>query len=98
MRLTPYETQAIRNGFTEVFNGGKIILFGSRVDDDQKGGDIDLYLVLDQDLQPMELQDKKLDFLVRIKKLIGDQKIDVVVARDPQRLIEQEALTTGVSL
>ena len=46
MRLTRYEIDAIKNCFIQVFSAGQIYLFGSRTDDTEKGGDIDLYLKL----------------------------------------------------
>lgn len=93
MRLTKQETDAIVKSFEEVFQNGKIYLFGSRVDDKQKGGDIDLFVV-----SKGATLKKKIDFLVSLKQKIGDQKIDVVLSRDKNRLIEQEALTKGVIL
>ena len=47
MRLTPFEQNSIKKTFSETFKSGKIYLFGSRTDDTQRGGDIDLYIVLD---------------------------------------------------
>ena len=44
------------------------------------------------------LFDKKLQFLVTLNKILGEQKIDVVVSKDKNRLIEQIALTTGIEL
>jgi len=46
MRLTLFEITAIQNNAQNIFGDTvKVYLFGSRVDDDKKGGDIDLYLV-----------------------------------------------------
>ena len=47
MRLTSFQREAIKRHFYEVFKEGKIFLFGSRTDDEQKGGDIDLYIQTD---------------------------------------------------
>nr|MBL0721603.1 nucleotidyltransferase domain-containing protein [Sulfurovaceae bacterium] len=47
MRLMTQEKNAIIESFQEVFKSGKIYLFGSRVDDSKKGGDIDLYIQSD---------------------------------------------------
>jgi hypothetical protein len=40
MRLTHKEIESIKQVFLEIFGSGKIYLFGSRVDDTLKGGDI----------------------------------------------------------
>ena len=61
----------------------------------QKGGDIDLYII---SKDSKNLLDKKLDFLIKLKQKIGDQKIDVIISKDQNRLIEQEALQKGVRL
>ena len=95
MRLTNFEINAIVESFNEVFGNGKIYLFGSRTDDNLKGGDIDLFI--DTDNQD-NLQEKKIDFLVSLKKKIGDQKIDVLLSKDKSRAIEKEALKKGVEL
>jgi len=96
MRLTAFEKDAIRKVFSEIFGDGKVYLFGSRVDDTQKGGDIDLYLSPSQ--KTADLRKKKIAFLVALKKIIGYQKIDVIIAKDQSRVIEKEALTYGVAL
>ena len=45
MRLTEAQVKAIQdNFFVSFMEGDKIWLFGSRVDDFKKGGDIDLYI------------------------------------------------------
>jgi predicted nucleotidyltransferase len=51
MRLTNQEIRDIKESFHRVFGTGKIYLFGSRVDDSSKGGDIDLFIELDTTLQ-----------------------------------------------
>ncbi|WP_440616750.1 nucleotidyltransferase domain-containing protein [Cysteiniphilum sp. 6C5] len=98
MRLTEYEIKAIKSSFLEVFGTGSVYLFGSRVDDNKRGGDIDLYIVPNEALSRDQLLEKKINFLVSVKSLIGEQKIDVIIATDESRLIEQEALTKGVKL
>ena len=93
MRLKETEKNAIKDSFSTTFGFGKIYLFGSRADDSQKGGDIDLYLVTDS---KEDLAQKRINFLVKLKKAIGEQKIDVVINRDNSRAIEQEALKNGI--
>ena len=41
MRLLESDKKAIKQTFLEVFKQGTILLFGSRVDDSLRGGDID---------------------------------------------------------
>ncbi len=95
MRLKEKELEAIQNTFKEVFRDGKIYLFGSRTDDSLRGGDIDLYIVTEHKKNIME---KKIDFLVRLKQRIGDQKIDVVISKDSGGIIDREALKYGIEL
>jgi hypothetical protein len=45
-----------------------------------------------------KLREKKFDFLVKLKELIGEQKIDVILATDGTRTIEKEAIKTGILL
>jgi predicted nucleotidyltransferase len=95
MRLSQKYISVIKEKFKEFFEEGDIYLFGSRVDDDKKGGDIDLYLcVKNHD----NLFEKKLKFLSRVKRELGDQKIDIVFNTDKSRLIEQEAEKWGIKL
>jgi predicted nucleotidyltransferase len=95
MRLTDDERQHIKQVFGQVFGQGSIYLFGSRVDDDKKGGDIDLWIETTQDADWFT---KKIRFLAGLKRRIGDRKIDVVFSEDPSRLIEQEARKWAVPL
>jgi predicted nucleotidyltransferase len=46
MRLSNKYKEVIKKYFFNIFEKGEIYLFGSRVDDNKKGGDIDLYLIL----------------------------------------------------
>ena len=98
MRLTQKEQKAIKETFLEIFPTGDIYLFGSRVDDTKRGGDIDLYIVLEKKLALSALFNNKIDFLVELKGKIGEQKIDVLISKDKNRLIEQEALKKGIKL
>jgi predicted nucleotidyltransferase len=96
MRLTDFEQKMIKKAFIESFEEGKIYLFGSRVDENKRGGDIDLYLIPSQKFD--NERDRKIKFLVKLDLYIGEQKIDVILAKDSLRLIEQEALKYGVEL
>ena len=95
MRLSPNYQEIIKKYFVEFFGTGEIYLFGSRVDDSKKGGDRDLYFVLKEH---SNLFEKKLKFLSRVKRELGEQKIDIVFNTDNSRLIEKEAIQWGIKL
>ena len=88
MRLTESEIRAIQETFLDVFESGEIFLFGSRIDDTKRGGDIDLYIST-----PYKdgLVRRKIDFLVKLKRKIGEQKIDVVLDRGQDNPIDRVA-------
>ena len=94
MRLTDYEVKMIKQVFLDIFKHGNIYLFGSRVDDEKRGGDIDLYIQTNN----KNILTKKIKFLSKIKQIIGDQKIDIVISRDKTRVIEKEAIANGIQL
>jgi len=96
IRLTTYEVEAIKKAFLETFMSGDVFLFGSRTDNTKRGGDIDLYLCPKKKFE--DEQKRKVRFLIKLDESIGEQKIDVVMAKDENRLIEQEALKYGVLL
>lgn len=95
MRLSPEVTRVIQEAFVQVFERGDLYLFGSRVDDAGKGGDIDLYVDTDN---REHLGEKRIEFLARIKRRIGNQRIDLVVARGTKRSIDEIATSEGILL
>lgn len=77
MRLTETKIEIIRQMAAKHFGTGtRVFLFGSRVDDLKKGGDIDLF-VKNADESHLTIE-AKVRFLAELKRIIGDQKIDVV--------------------
>ncbi len=96
MRLPENWRRVIRETAEKVFGPGtEVYLFGSRVDDSGRGGDIDLYVVPGE---KDDLFERKTRFLVELWKRLGEQKIDVVLSRDPERPIERVARKEGVRL
>ncbi len=99
MRLTYSEQKIIKKYFKDIFNKGQLYLFGSRVDDNKKGGDIDLYIISNEDnLSTEMLFNKKLKFLSKLQLALGEQKIDLIISKDKNRSIEKEALKNGIEL
>jgi len=95
MRLSKYYIDSIKTTFESIFNEGTIYLFGSRVDDTKKGGDIDLFIEVED---KSDLFEKKIKFLSKLKRKIENQKIDVIFNEDRTRLIEKEARKWAVPL
>lgn len=79
MRLNNNDIKAIKNITRAVFGETATIrLFGSRTDDQKKGGDIDLLIQYNKLISRQEQYQLKINFLVQLKKIIGDQKNDVL--------------------
>lgn len=100
MRLTQAQIEAIKQAAEQTFGSdARVWLFGSRVDDAKRGGDIDLYVELPpgnaDDMQRLESR-----FWVRLQRALGEQKIDIVTHLQgaPMRPIDQQARATGVRL
>jgi len=93
MRITEAEHLAIRQAITEADPEANIYLFGSRANDDARGGDIDL-LVISKKICLMD----KLTVLARLHQILGEQKIDLAVYPDLSRPFARLALESGVPL
>ena len=58
----------------EHFSDAKVYLFGSRVDDSGKGGDIDILIISKEKLSFTNLSQIRINF----NKNFGEQKLDVI--------------------
>jgi len=99
MRLTQEQIDAIRISANEVFGSGvQVWLFGSRVDEQRRGGDIDLLVRPAQSGIKPSLA-SKIRFLGKLEKRLGERKVDVIVeVPEDSRPIVQIAHETGVLL
>lgn len=103
MRLAAQESRAITETTGQFVKDQRatLYLFGSRTNDQSKGGDIDLALITDEPQLATEIKARKHHLLAQIKDRIGDQKIDLIIqsretaAQDPFLKI---ALSTAVTL
>jgi predicted nucleotidyltransferase len=99
MRLTRQEVDTIRSTTREVFGPvATVRLFGSRVDDSRRGGDIDLHVETGPGLGvTREIEFRFWDLL---QERLGAQRIDIVVQSHgaPDRPIDQIAKGKGVAL
>ena len=93
MRLTNVEIAAIKQSVYAFDPGAKIYLFGSRVDDAKKGGDIDLFVLSEKIKNPERRKIK-----ISLYDKIGEQKIDLVVTPKILKAFHQLAVSSGVEL
>lgn len=101
MRLTPREQDLIKKAFKKYFGrADHLWLFGSRADDLQKGGDIDLYIETYEPDAAKSVQ-AKIAFTTALWNEIGEQQIDIVLHLMTSNVdlpIYQIAKTTGAQL
>ncbi|HOJ65230.1 MAG TPA: nucleotidyltransferase domain-containing protein [Spirochaetota bacterium] len=78
MRINEQEEKIIKEVLTKYFGENAVIyLFGSRINDSKKGGDIDIFVEADISLKDMVKA--KIKSLVELEKLLGERKIDLVI-------------------
>ena len=99
MRITPAQIVAIRKGVSQLAgDAARVWLFGSRVRDDARGGDVDLLLELDEAVaEPAQLSAR---LAARVSRAMYGRKVDVLI-KAPNLLslpIHAIALAEGIRL
>ena len=78
MRLTPHQAQGIRQLTAELAGDrARVWLFGSRLDDAARGGDLDLMLELPEPIENPALLAARL--AARVTRLMQGRKVDVLL-------------------
>ena len=83
MRLTTEQLSIVKNLSRYYFGeNAKLWLFGSRVDDEKKGGDYD-FLIETSLTNADEVVSRKIDMIVQLQSStpFEDEKIDIIVKR-----------------
>jgi len=88
MRLSKKEIAKIKSIIESIFDNPTIYLFGSRLKNIKKGGDIDLYVISKDN---KNLYEKKIKAIAKLQNELK-KPVDIVVHKDFNRIIEQEAL------
>ena len=99
MRLTPAQIETIKSTAQAVLGeGAQVTLFGSRVDDTLKGGDVDLMVAVDQAVAEPALMAARVASL--IERAMDGRKVDVVLKAPNllERPIHRIAKLEGVRL
>jgi predicted nucleotidyltransferase len=95
MRITEKEKNVIIDAVNNTDPNAKVWLFGSRVDDSKKGGDIDIAIfseIIDKDVM------QKIQVRRFICDKIGEQKIDIVTTNSGKEAIFRLAVEEGIQL
>lgn len=99
MRISAEQRQTIVQTARQLLGEqARVRLFGSRVHDQLKGGDLDLLVELPHLPADVTWQAARLE--ARLQQMLGDQKIDVILA-GPENTswpIVKEAMRTGILL
>ncbi len=74
MRIEQKQIEVLKNKLKTFSLDAKLYLFGSRVDDNARGGDIDLLIVSDE-LTKKDLRVLRVEFF----KHFGEQKLDILL-------------------
>ena len=99
MRLSPRQHKIIIEEAKRLFpNDCTVRLFGSRVNDNLYGGDIDLLLSFTT--RTSNSTEKILQFNTALQKRLGEQKIDIISYQtgDALMAVHQQALKHGIIL
>lgn len=94
MRITPEQRAAIVDSVREIFgDAARVYLFGSRADDSKKGGDIDIYIDVTDDIDERSIPERKMKLYARICARVGDElPLDIVVKSKQASLIHSEGM------
>lgn len=98
VRLTAREIEAIKTTAREVFGADVIVrVFGSRLDDARRGGDIDLHVQLAQTSAPIDASAR---FRRLLEQRVGEREYDIIVAAHGQRPspVDSRAMVEGYML
>ncbi|MDD2768296.1 MAG: hypothetical protein PHT19_06155 [Methylococcus sp.] len=92
MRLTEWQKSVIREAGLRHF-GVVPWLFGSRLDDEKRGGDIDLFIPGDWPVS--ESVRRRISFCAELRRRLGDRKIDVLVESSHSAPVQDAAKAQG---
>ena len=88
MRLTEKEIKIIKDIILDIFGESEIRIFGSRLNENKKGGDIDIFVI---PKNRENLFKKRIKAAAKLENLLF-KPVDVLVHYDFDREIEKEAL------
>jgi predicted nucleotidyltransferase len=93
MRLSQEQYKIIKQTVLSFDKKAQIRLFGSRVNNNTTGGDIDLIILSNK----LKLKDK---LMIRsiLKEKLGERKIDIILTKKPKTAFEKDAFKNSIQL
>ena len=96
MRLSKRIIDILQDNITKSFGNVDVYLFGSRTDDNKKGGDIDL--AIDTNISKQEFRKKKSLFLAMLMRIDFDYKVDIVNFNTKDKLLHNEIRKNSIRI
>ena len=96
MRLSQRIINILQDNIKKSFGNVNIYLFGSRIHDDKRGGDIDL--AIDANISKQEFRKKKSLFLAFLIRIDFDYKIDIVNFNTKDKLLYNEIHQNNIKI
>ena len=93
MRLSEGEVSIIKTTIRTFNPSARVILFGSRTDNSQKGGDIDLFIISNK----ISGKEKR-NIRIALEDNLGEQKLDIRIEPEPKTPFARIAMREGIEL
>ena len=93
MRLKESEIETIKSAVKKYDENAQVYLFGSRTDDTQKGGDIDILIISD-----FLTFNEKSKIRLELYEKLGEQKIDIIITKEIKSAFLKLAYENAVKL
>ena len=96
MRLSKRIVNILQDNIIKSFGDVDIYLFGSKTDDNKRGGDIDL--AIDVNISRQDFRKKKSLFLALLMRIDFDYKIDIVNFNTKDELLYNEIRENNIKI
>lgn len=96
IRLNENYIRTIKILAQKYFGSDEVRIFGSRIDANKRGGDIDIYIYTDKNINILK---SKIAFLREFEMKLGEQKVDLIVQSvDKEKKIYKIARIEGIRI
>ncbi len=96
MRVSNYLRETILKAINKSFGACEVVLFGSRVDDNKRGGDFDI--AIKSNISKQEFREAKVQFFKQLVLNDLSLPIDLIAYNYANEMLKKEIDTKGVKL